>query len=191
MKDYAVEKNVTLDAMTKVVEILTPLSSEDRGRVIGAALALLGDSQTQIRSAAPAAQLADEDGLGAMPPRAKSWMNQSGISADTLQQVFHMVEGAAEVIAAIPGRNKKEQTYNAYVLTGLAHLLTTGAATFTDKTARALCEAAGCYDSANHATHMKEKGNEFTGSKEKGWTLTAPGLKRGADLVKEIGKSGT
>jgi hypothetical protein len=37
--------------------------------------------------------------------------------------------------------------------------------------------------------HIKERGNEFTGTKEKGWSLTAPGLKRGAALVKEMTKS--
>jgi hypothetical protein len=33
---------------------------------------------------------------------------------------------------------------------------------------------------------MSAKGNLFTGSKDKGWKLTAPGLKRGAELVKVI-----
>jgi formylmethanofuran dehydrogenase subunit E-like metal-binding protein len=180
-----VEKNVPLDAMTKVVEVLSPLSSDDRARVISAALALLGD----VNQKAPPASdgyIEDDSELGAMSPRAKSWMNQNGISAGELQQVFHMVGGEAEVITAIPGRNKKEQTYNAYVLTGLGRLLSTGSPVFTDKAARALCEAAGCYDRANHAAHLKDKGSEFTGSKEKDLTLTAPGLKRAAEIVKEL-----
>ncbi len=180
------EKNVPLDAMTKVVEILTPLSSEDRTRVIGAALALLGDVQSRSGLQATDGQIADDSDLGVLPPRAKHWMSQNGILAAELQHVFHIADGAAEVIAAVPGRNKKEQTYNAYVLTGLGQLLVTGSATFSDKTARALCETSGCYDSANHAAHLKDKGNEFTGSKDKGWTLTAPGLKRAANLVKEL-----
>jgi hypothetical protein len=180
------ENNIPLDAMTKVVEVLMPLSSEDRARVISAALALLGDVKPKTTLQEPDEPIAGDPELGAMPPRAKSWMGQNGVSVGHLQQVFHIVNGEAEVIAVVPGRNKKEQTYNAYILTGLGHLLLTGSAAFTDKAARSLCEASGCYDSANHAAHLKDKGNEFTGSKDKGWTLTAPGLKRAAELVKGL-----
>ncbi|MGT2503896.1 hypothetical protein ACVOMS_29990 [Bradyrhizobium guangxiense] len=182
------EKVVPLDAMTKVVEVLSPLSSEDRARVIKAALALLGDPQSTITAPISVGPKADDVELDALPSRAKSWMSQQGISAVELQQIFHMEDGVAEFIATVPGRNKKEQTYNAYVLTGLGQLLSTGVPVFTDKAARTLCENSGCYDSANHSAHMKDKGNEFTGSKEKGWTLTAPGLKRAAELIKEMQK---
>ena len=181
-------KNVPIGPMTKIVEALSPLSSEDRARVIGAALALLGDTQVGGIAQASGAQAIDEVEL-VLPPRARSWMNQNGISATELQQVFHIVDGQAEVIVAVPGRNKKEQTYNAYILTGIGQLLTSGAANFTDKAARAFCELSGCYDSANHAAHMKDKGSEFTGSKDKGWNLTAPGLKRAAEIVKELSTS--
>ena len=182
------EKLVHLDVMTKVVEVLSPLSSEDRARVIGAALALLGDVQSKIAAPKFAEPKLDDAEFGTLSPRARSWMGQYGVSAGELQQIFHLADGEVEVIATVPGRNKKDQTFNAYILTGLGQLLATGTAAFTDKAARALCEVSGCYDSANHATHMKDKGNEFTGSKEKGWTLTAPGLKRAADFVKEMQK---
>ena len=109
---------------------------------------------------------------------------------DELQQVFHLGNGDAEVIAGdIPGKNKKEKTYSAYILIGLSKLLSTGSPAFDDKSARALCESSGCYDQANHSVHIKERGNEFTGTKDKGWTLTAPGLKRAAVLIKEMTKS--
>lgn len=182
------EKLVPLDAMTKVVEVLSPLSSEDRARVIGAALALLGDTQSMIASSTSGGPKVDDIELAALPPRAKSWMSQQGVLSVELQQIFHIEDGVADFIGAVPGRNKKEQTYNAYVLAGLGQLLSTGVPAFTDRAARALCEVSGCYDSANHAAHMKDKGNEFTGSKEKGWTLTAPGLKRAAELIKELQK---
>jgi len=115
------------------------------------------------------------------------WMKQNGITAEQLQHVFHFSGAGVEIIAPdFPGKNKKQKTYNAYVVEGIAQLLATGEPHFTDKVARALCERAGCFDSANHATHMNNKGNEFAGSKDKGWTLTAPGLKKGAALVKEL-----
>lgn len=174
-----------MDALSGVVEILTPLSSEERTRVVRAALAFLGESSTA----------ADSDSSGPtestidLQPRARAWLKQNSISAEQLQEIFHFSDGALEVIAAhLPGRNRKEQTYNAYVLTGIGQLLLTGDASFDDRAARALCEKFGCYDSANHSAHLRDKGNEFTGSKERGWTLTVPGLKRAADLIKDMSK---
>jgi hypothetical protein len=152
-------------------------------------MVLLGETQSAVTKIQDTN--AEEVGLiSNTPPRAKAWMKQTSVTAEELEQVFHTSEDQTEVIAAhIPGRNKKEQTYNAYVLTGVAQLLSTGSPTFQDKTARALCESSGCYDYANHAKYLKNRGNEFTGTKDKGWTLTAPGLKRGAEIIKELNKS--
>jgi len=182
------EKAIPIDAMTKLVEVLKPLSSEDRVRAIRAAMILLGDVQSGVTLVTGAGEDAKEQGgeFGALPPRARTWMKQNRVSAAQLQQVFHMGEEGVEVIAGVPGKNKKEQTYNAYILAGLGQLLLTGNAMFQDKSARALCESSGCYDSANHSVHLKNRGNEFTGTKDKGWTLTGPGLLRAAEIVKEL-----
>ena len=182
-------ENGTLGAMTKVVEALTPLSSEDRARVVSAALALLGEAQPAGASRAGGDDGTDKQDaeLGALPPRARTWMKQHDISADQLQQVFHISGGELEIIAAhIPGKSKKEQTYSAYILTGLGQLLLTGNSSFQDKQARALCESSGCYDLANHSAHLRDRGNEFAGTKDKGWTLTTPGLQRASEIVKEL-----
>jgi hypothetical protein len=183
------EKTILIDEVTKVVQILMPLSSEDRVRVFTAASAILGGEVPNVASknfALTASADTERGGLGDLPLRARAWMKQNGISTAELQEVFHVSEGSAEVIAAVPGKNKKEQTYNAYILTGVGQLLLTGNAAFSDKTARALCESSGCYDGANHSASIRDRGNEFTGAKDKGWTLTAPGLKRGAEIVKEL-----
>lgn len=145
-----------------------------------AAMEFLGEAQAAVITEEPSGN------LGNLPPRTQAWMKQNSISSDQLLQVFHLSEGVADVIASMPGRNKKEQTYSAYIMTGIGQLLATGNASFDDKMARSLCEKSGCYDSANHSAHLRDRGNEFAGSKEKGWTLTAPGLKRGADLIKEM-----
>jgi hypothetical protein len=89
---------------------------------------------------------------------------------------------------SIPGKSSKQQTISAYILKGVAQLLATGEPTFDDKSARKLCEDLGCYSVANHALYMNSMGNSITGSKDKGWKLTAPGLKKGADLIKEMTK---
>jgi len=130
------------------------------------------------------------DGMPSLPSRARAWLKQNGVSAEELQQVFHFESGGAGVIAGeIPGKNNKEKTLSAYALVGLSCFLSTGSAAFDDKSARALCESSGCYDQGNHSYIIKKRGNEFTGTKEKGWTLTAPGLRRAALIVKEIAKS--
>ena len=124
-----------------------------------------------------------------LPIKAQTWMKQNDISVDELQSVFLLTNGSVEVIASdIPGKGKKEKTYNAYVLTGIARLLATDMPNFDDKTARDLCISFGCMDNTNHANYLKNKGNEFSGNKEKGWMLTTPGLKRGGALVKELNK---
>jgi len=172
-----------MELLGKVVELLQPLSSEDRGRLVRAAMAFLGEEQP---SASVAVQPDSPASLSGLPPKAAAWMRQNGISADQLQEAFHINGNSVDVIASLPGRNKKEQTYSAYIIAGIGQLLVTGEPAFDDKTARSLCERSGCYDSANHSAHVKDRGNEFTGTKEKGWTLTAPGLKRGAELIKQM-----
>jgi hypothetical protein len=132
------------DIVGKIVDLLTPLSSEDRGRVISASLTLLGEADAGGRVAVT--DQADGGAVG-IAIKAKAWQRQNGISPDQLGQVFHIADGKADVIVGeMPGKNKKEKTLNAYVLAGVAQLLTSGDGKFTDKAARALCTSAGCYD---------------------------------------------
>jgi hypothetical protein len=182
------DKDTRIDAMAKLVELLKPLSPEDRVRAIRSAMIWLDDNQPGTVSGSGDQEEVNEPAgeIGALPLRARTWMKQNGISASQLQHVFHITKEGVEIIAGVPGRNKKEQTYNAYILTGLGQLLRAGNPTFQDKEARALCESSGCYDSANHSVHIKNKGNEFTGTKDKGWTLTVPGLRRAGEIVKEL-----
>jgi hypothetical protein len=182
--------NDPMDAVSQIVPLLTPLSPEDRRRAIRAALALLGDEATDsIKSEEAHGGQQDQAEDRKFPTRAQVWMKQNSMSMDEVEHVFHVADGTVEVIAPeIRGKSDKEKTYAAYILTGIAKLLETGNPFFDDKTARALCKSSGCYNSINHSTYLNDKGNEFTGSKDKGWTLTAPGLKRGAALVKELNK---
>jgi hypothetical protein len=57
---------------------------------------------------------------------------------------------------------------------------------FEDDAARAVCKHMGCLNTANHSSYMGSKKNLFNGSKKVGWKLTAPGLKKGAELVAAI-----
>jgi hypothetical protein len=115
-------------------------------------------------------------------------MKQYHIGSDILQQVFHFGQNGAELIAEMPGTTTRDKVRSAYVLTGALNLLTKGDPSFDDKSARDLCEAAGCYDHTNHTKSVNAIGNELAGSKSKGWSLTAPGLKYAAQLIKDLGK---
>jgi hypothetical protein len=184
----------TTELVSEIVDLLTPIESAERLRVIQASLMLLnetfpsGSRQAGGASADPGED--DGDGTSTLPARARNWMKQNSVTDEELLQVFHLADKSAEVIAGeIPGNSKKEQTLNAYVLMGLAKLLSSGSPEFDDKAARALCETLGCYDLANHSTTIGEKGNRFVGTKGKGWTLTGHGLKCAAALVKEMTKN--
>ncbi len=179
-------KSKVTEIAVKIVDMLTPLTSEERQRVVHAALTLMGEAPLVDTKRSDQSEDSVDAGLH---HRARAWMKQNDLTAEDLQHVFHLAGGRAEVIASeIPGKSDKEKTLNAYVLIGVANLLSNGDANFDDKAARDLCGTLGCFNGANHAAYMKNKGNQIAGSKEKGWTLTSPGLKRGAALVKELSK---
>lgn len=178
-------KNKATDIVARIVELIFPLTPDERRRVIQATLLLLGDAPVDAEKSRE--KNGNEQETGDLPVRARTWAKQNGIAKANLEQVFQIESGNVEiVISGIPGKNNKEKTLNSYVLTGIANLLSVGEPRFDDKSARSNCSSWGCYDQTNHSAYMKGKGNVIAGTKEKGWTLTAPGLKRGAELVQEL-----
>jgi hypothetical protein len=175
----------TMSAIEGLVRILGPLETDERQRVLQGALVVLGERP--VGSGVERPDNSGELAEGGLSPRARMWMRQNGLSSAELEQVFHIENGQAEIIVSdIPGKDKREKTRNAYVLTGVANLLSQGAPTFMDEAARALCVSAGCFDRGNHAKAIKDKGNLFSGSKESGWAVTAPGLKHAANLIRGL-----
>jgi hypothetical protein len=178
------KKSIT-EVVSLIVSALEPFTSDERHRAVSASLTLLGEGAFQAGKSATENSKSGED-TSQLPTRAQSWMKQNKLSIDQLQQIFHWADDGVEVIAgSVPGKNNREKVRSAYVLWGVASLLSIGVANFDDKSARAVCEKLGIYDQTNHMKYMKG-GNEFTGSKDKGWTLTSPGLKHGADLVASL-----
>lgn len=173
----------------KVIEILEPLDAETRQRALAAVQAYFGD---RVGSAKVDSRLEDVGHGAPMAVSAKAlhWMKQNGLSSEDLEKVYHVTSDGAEFIAGtVPGKSKKEQTFNAYILLGIAKYLISGEPNIDDKEARELCVSLACYDPANHATNFKDRGNDFAGTKERGWTLTAPGLRTGANLIKELAQA--
>jgi len=58
-------------------------------------------------------------------------MRKHGITENQLERVFHL-DGQIDVIATPPGKNKREQTINAYFLIGAQHLLQSDDSKFTE-----------------------------------------------------------
>ncbi len=183
-----VNKSIT-DIVAAIVGHLTPLESEDRRRVIHASLVLLGESPLSANvSGNSIPEEAKDESSVELSARGRAWIKQSGLSTDQVQQLIHSSPEGVEIIASeIPGKGNRDKVRNAYVLLGAAKLISTGEAKFDDQEARSLCERYGFFDGSNHTKYMKG-GNEFTGSKDKGWTLTAPGLKHAATLILEMSK---
>jgi hypothetical protein len=181
------------EVSNSIYDVLRPLQSEERQRAIRSALVLLGeDFPIGARPKSPAKdepQGDDERGEAVIGLGAKRWAGKYGISNEDLEHVFHIDGDKVDVILDhAPGKNDKERAINSYTLAGLAEFLRTGEGRFTDKAARDVCRKLGCYDPNNHSVYIKRPGNIISGTKDGGWTLTGPGQKAAADLVKQIVK---
>jgi hypothetical protein len=177
---------------TKIIKLLTPLSSEDRQRVMKASFTLLGEKAVDVGASENPAT-GEDGGKGHsgqnVNPRVANWMRSSKLTPGQLEHVFDTTANPVEVIGTnLPGKSKKYQTINAYVLEGIRSLLATGEPSFEDKSARKLCDNFGCFNLPNHNVYMKAKGNLMSGSKGQGWKLSTPGLTRGAELIHEMAK---
>jgi hypothetical protein len=176
-----------MSAIEGIVQVLAPLASEERSRAIQGALVILRESPLLASSQDEGAEINVPAELGTLSVKAKTWMKQNGITPEHISEVFDFSDGVATVLAGgVPGKNSGEKTIKTYVLSGVAGLLSSGEPNFDDKTARKLCEDLGHYDNTNHAKYLKGKGSYFVGDKDKGWKLTAPGLKFGGSIVKEL-----
>jgi hypothetical protein len=197
METEANDKSKNVQIAGKIVELLEPLSSEDRRNVIAGSMALLGENFTpsagrsgpnggagiQRSGATPATEAAGLSSRGAQ------WASQHGITTEQLERVFDIEAKGVPVIASKSvGDNNKSRSLNAYVLKGISKLLASGEPTFLDEEARSLCESLGCFDRSNHSATIADKGNLFSGSKKEGWRLTGPGISHGSKLVIELGR---
>jgi hypothetical protein len=172
--------------VTGLYDLLEPADPSERKKALKAAMAMLGDD-TAVTDQKHAKQAVDDGDGSEYPVKARQWMKKYDVTEEHINNVFHVEKGSAEVVAhEAPGSSGKQKTINAYVLTGISQLIATGDPKFDDKAARAVCKSMGCLDEGNHAYNMKGKGNLLGGSKDSGWTLTGPGLKSGAELVKGL-----
>lgn len=177
----------------KIHALIKDLDSEMRARAISAALTLVGDKAAVVGTTTKSKEdntddnSASERAASTIHPKVRIWMKSHGVTQSQLDEVFHTEGDEVSIIASdLPGANGAKKTIEAYVLVGIAKFLQSGEAKFDDKSGRDACNKFGCYQGTNHATILKNKGNELTGSKKGGWSLTGPGLKFGAAVIKSI-----
>jgi hypothetical protein len=181
--------------VTGLYDLLLPITDADiRKRAVKSALVMLGDDpgivdQKQKASSGAGRDPADDedDAAGSFNAKTKTWMKQNKLTAEQLGHVFHIDDQTVEIIAhEVPGENLREKVVNTYVLMGLRELIRNGNPHFDDEAARTECERLGTHGKTNHVSYAKTHGNRLTGSVKTGWTLTTPGLKAGAELVKGL-----
>ncbi|MCK1337348.1 hypothetical protein IVB38_15245 [Bradyrhizobium sp. 38] len=185
--------------VTGLYDLLVPITdTELRKRAVKSALMMLGEdasfverrSTGGVSGGGATADHHDSEDHGPLNAKARTWMRQNKVSEDQLGDVFHVDGEAVDIIAhTIPGESLSDRVVNTYVLIGLRELIRAGEPKFDDETARAECERFGTHGKTNHARYAKSGGNLLAGSAKNGWTLTAPGLKAGAELVKKLASS--
>src|SRR5262245_41473698 len=178
----------TVEATAKIVQVLLDLDSDQRSRAVSAALVLLGEPNPERKVHKDSkSHYVPEDNSGELPPKAASWAARHSLELDQLHQVFSIDAEGVEVIAArAPGKSKRMQTIESYVLCGLRSFLANGDPSFADEDARAICKKLGAYDSPNHYNYVKGLGNLVSGGKDLGWKLSNPGLARAAEIVRDL-----
>jgi hypothetical protein len=180
------EPDITV-VTTNLYRLLEPLKPEERQRAVRAALTMLGDAPLKAEIEKETREEPAGRSGGNDSPRMRAWMKANGLTQEQIDHVFHINGNTVDVLATeVPGKGGKEKTINAYVLTGIGEFVRTGESKFEDKAGRAACEKFGCYQPNNHAWIMKAASKVLSGSKDKGWAVAGPGLKAGAELVKQI-----
>jgi hypothetical protein len=180
----------TSESIPKIIDLLESMTLQDRKKVMNSIRGYFDESILDVTSASGlggsvADVLNSVEGVKVVP-QAAIWLKKHELQREQLDNLFYFAEEKFDLLAEVPGKSKKEKTYNVYLLGGVAGLLTSGVPHVSDEIARSFCEKQACYDQANHANYMKEIGGIVSGDKKNGWTLTSPGLSRAGALVKEL-----
>ncbi len=176
------DAQVRIKSAQSLVEILTPLTAEERTIVIRTAMSAFNEAVPRVVDTKSGADSANEDSgtFTGINMTAQVWLKRNNITKEQLDQVFHITaESTGLIVDDVPGKST-EKVQDVYVLTGVLSFLQSGNMKIEDKKAKELCKKFNCFDS-NHSKRMNC--SYFIESKND-WELTALGLKRGVELIK-------
>jgi hypothetical protein len=178
-------KNI-LGITGQIYKLLQPLNPEDRQKVFAGVLGMLGETVPAVAAVGGMGKGPAAAGFGT---KAAHWMQSNNLTKEELQSVFELGDGSIELLAVkVPGKTKKEQSINSYLLVGTKSLLAGDDPKFADKEAVVYCKQTGCHDVANHASTRASLGSKVSGNKSTGFRLSTPGLQAAAQLIKQIAK---
>jgi hypothetical protein len=187
MKTDKTQSTTAVDVLPKLVQLLADLPTPEREKAISAAKILLADSMASGGNKNHEEPHVDATTIPGISGKAAAWLQKNHISREQLDQIFSIDDKTFDVIAArMPGKSKRQQTAEAYIICGLKSFLQSGEPNFTNKEGRLLCQKVGCYDRPNHYNYIKAFGNRIGGSKDTGWKLTNPGLTDAAIIVRQL-----
>lgn len=173
---------------TKTIEVyksVADISAEERRRIFVAVATLCGDVQSQYELGAPPSAPPAAEELAGFPVKAARWLSQNRIPPERMEEIFHIDGSNVELILVeMIGKSRREQTINCYLLEGLRSLIATGEPTLADSEVVALCKKYKCHDVANHAAYRRQSANYLAGDKDRGFVLSAPGLRAAAEIVR-------
>lgn len=117
---------------------------------------------------------------------APAFFARQNITEEEWQKVFHIEGNQCSIIVdELKERTRSRKQVKLALLEGVKELLESGEATITKENLVELCKKYDAYDSPNFATHMKKQRSLFL-AKGDNWSLTKPGEKRAAEVVKEL-----
>src|SRR5438067_560050 len=110
MKRNKTESSTAVEALPKLVEILSPLSPSEREKAISAVRILLADSVTSAGTHQELHVAADKQLSEGLAPKAAGWLRKNHISREQLDQIFSIEDNTFDVIATkMPGKSKRQQ----------------------------------------------------------------------------------
>jgi hypothetical protein len=178
------------EAASDLYNLLEPLEVAERSRVIQAALAMLGENSL-TSSPLNSKQLKDEvigQSLSKpVGPKAERWIRQFKVDRSALDELYHIDDTTVDLISTdVPGKSTREKTVNCYLLVGIRNFLANDEPKFDDKEAVDFCQSVGAYDRNNHTSNRNSLGNLVSGNRANGFTLTIPGQREAAQLVRTM-----
>ena len=117
---------------------------------------------------------------------APAFFARQNITEEEWQKVFHFDGTTYSIIVDdLKETTKSKKQVNLALLEGIKELLTGGVATIVKDDLIELCKKYDAYDSSNFASHMKKQKSLFL-ARGDNWSLTKPGEKRAAEVVKDL-----